>query len=523
MSLSTIIVNHEVRPIGSFSGSEMKKMLSYYSREGEFREVGGCDRAATREDAELERMRSINTYEDLVDYGSRQGKYAGRSTERPIAEGERSGTCFGQHGLIDPEALKRELAESGSHLVTSVVSVRREDAERLGLATKDGFQRLLRKEWARQCEQWGVIEPQNIRWAAWFHTDNEVSLHVHVVTWDRTGSFSKPGELVPKDQIWSSQGGLRREALKDAVAELNQERSFLRDWIAYRVKVDMGHPRDEGREARLREQAHHYRGSDADFDMKRTVSQAKRAKITAKVIAEMPPGAVKSYSYARSNEEVRKASLDAVCELRKADEHLNAAFARYEKIVREVAEGIGLRSNIERVGDTFRNPAEEYFKDAVFDLNRRAANALLKQCSPVNLREIHRHHDLERMRSSAASAKPSQARVYSDRFVELCRENTSTPLTPKQEKALRKHAESVFAKTAERLDRSVVEPAARDGVAREIRSEHDNAYRALDFAAALSMIFAGHPREREHSSHEGAFRPKRHRDEKGREHEERGR
>lgn len=523
MSLSTIIVNHEVRPVGSFSDAGMGKMLSYYSREDEFREIGGCDRSATREDVELERIRAINTYADLVDYGSRQGKYAGRNAERPLVEGERSGTCFGQRGVIDPEALKRELAESGSHLVTSVVSVRREDAARLRLATKDDFQRLLRKEWARQCEQWGVIEPQDIRWAAWFHTDNEVSLHVHVVTWDRSGRFSRPGELVPKDQIWSSQEGLRREALKDSIAELNHERSFLRDWITYRVKVDMGHPRDGGREARLSEQAHHWRGGDADFELRRTVNQAKREKIAARVIAEMPKDAVKSYSYARSSEKVRKASLDAVRELRRADTHLDAAFVRYEKIVREVAEGIGLRSDVERVGDSFRNPAEEYFKDAVFDLNRRAAGAVLKSCSPVDLREIHRNRDLERMRALAASGQQIAATAYADRFVELCGEGASAPLSPQQVKSLREHAESVFAKTADRLARSNIEPVARNAVEREARSGHDNAYRALDFAAALSAIFAERPHERERDSHEGAFRSKRHREERSHDRDERGR
>lgn len=520
MSLSTIIVNHEVRPVGSFSDTGMGKMLAYYSREDEFREIGGCDRSTTRDDAELERIRAINTYADLVDYGSRQGKYAARNTERPLVEGERSGTCFGQHGVIDPEALKRELAESGSHLVTSVVSVRREDAARLRLATKDDFQRLLRKEWSHQCEQWGVIEPQDIRWAAWFHTDNEVSLHVHVVTWDRSGRFSKPGALVPKDQIWSSQEGLRREALKDSIAELNHERSFLRDWIAYRVKVDMGHPRDEGREARLSEQAHHWRGSDADFELRRTVSRVEREKIAAKVIAEMPKDAVKSYSYARSSEEVRKASLDAVQELRRADTHLDAAFVRYEKIVREVAEGIGLRSDVERVGDSFRNPAEEYFKDAVFDLNRRAAGALLKQCSPVDLRIIHRDRELTSMRHPEGHGL---AGAYADRFVELCGEGASAPLSPQQVKSLREHAESVFAKTADRLARSNIEPVARNGIEREARSEHDNAYRALDFAAALSAIFAEHPHERERDSHEGAFRSKRHREERSHGRDEHGR
>lgn len=523
MSLSTIIVNHEVRPVGSFSDAGMGKMLSYYSREDEFREIGGCDRSATREDAELERMRSINTYADLVDYGSRQGKYAGRNPERPLVEGERSGTCFGQRGIIDPEALKRELAESGSHLVTSVVSVRREDAQRIGLATKDDFQRLLRKEWSRQCEQWGVIEPQDIRWAAWFHTDNEKSLHVHVVTWDRSGRFSKPGELVPKDQIWSSQEGLRREALKDSVAELNHERSFLRDWIAYRVKVDMGHPRDMGREASLKEQAFHYRGSDADFELRRTVSHAEREKIAARVIAEMPKDAVKSYSYARSSEEVRKASLDAVRELRRADAHLDAAFARYEKIVREVAEGIGLRSDVERVGDTFRNPAEEYFKNAVFDLNRRAANALLKQCSPVDLREIHRHHDLEKMRAAATSDQLGQARAYADRFAELCREGSSVPLSPQQEEALREHAESIFAKTTERATRNDSDPVIRGEDERGDRPERDIAHHAADFVTALSALFAGQEHEREHSSLEGAFRSKKSRDERKHGHDDRDR
>ena len=510
---SALIINHEVRQAGSFSGAAGSKMLDYYSREGEFREDGGCDRSVTDADRELEGRMSLRSIDDLVDYGSRAGRYEGRNPEMPLAEGERSGTCFGQHGLVDPEDLKRELAESGSHLVTSVVSVRREDAERLGLATKEGFQNLLRKEWTRQCEQWGVIRPQDIRWAAWFHTDNERSVHVHVVTWDRSGRFSEPGALIPRSQVWSSQSGLRREALKDSVAELNRERSFLRDYVTYRVKLDLGRDRDEVRESSLARQAAECGSRLADFSPG-AVDRKRGSEIRGKVVREMPADAVRALSYARSNEAVRNAALAAVADLRREDRALDSAFRRYEEIVREVADGIALRNDVERVGDAFRNPAAEYCRDAVFDLNRRAANSVLKSCSPVDLRDVHRHRDLVSMRETAT---PGDSRRYAERFVSIASEKSETPLPDSQRRALEHHAEKICDRIAGRAEREAIEGHGRPADSGDGRFAADA---VLDLVSALSMVFSGAPHGHEHGSYEGMFdgrKPRRIRDEHARE------
>ena len=511
MDSSTIIINHEIRQAGSFA-KEVGKMVRYYSREEEFLKIGGCDRRITDEDTELEQRRALNTYSAIVDYASRRGRFKNRSRELPLAAGERSGTCFGQRGLIDPEKLKRELEESHSHLITSVVSVRREDAARLGLSTKEGFQKLLRKEWTRQCEQWGVIAPQDIRWAAWFHTDNEASLHAHVVTWDRSGRFSEPNALIPRSQVWSSQSGLRREALRDSIATLNHERTLLRDYISYRIKVDFGHKRDEDKERSLANRARQCECPLIDLDARSAPSASKREEIVSRVVAEMPEGAVRSYSYARSSQSVREASLAAVFELRRSDPALDAAFCRYEQIVRETAKGIGLRSNIERIGDTYRNPADEYYRDAVFDLNRRCANAVLKSCSPVDLRGVHRDRSLVQMRKEAHAGRASTSQEYAERYAKAAVEKSTRPLTAAEKRELKAHSECTFRKASERLERGRNPHLGKE---HEHPTPHDkqertrtDARRVVDMASALIEIFSSITRERSHEKEAGKYRGK---------------
>lgn len=503
MDSSAIIINHEVRKAGSFS-TGVGKMLRYYSREEEFCEIGGCDRHVTDADMILEQYRALNTYSALVDYASRRGHYKNRNRELPLAAGERSGTCFGQHGLINPEKLKRELEESRSHLVTSVVSVRREDAMRLGLSTKEGFQKLLRKEWARQCEQWGVIAPQDIRWAAWFHTDNETSLHVHVVTWDRSGRFSDPAALIPRSQIWSSQSGIRREALKDSIAVLNRERTLLRDYASYRIKIDLGAKRDEDKERNLAERAEQCRCSLVELDGRPALDASKREGIISRIVSEAPEDATRSYSYARSSKPVREASLAAVFELRRLDPALDAALLRYEQIIRDVAQGMGLRSDIEKVGEVYQNPAEEYYRDAVFDLNRRCANSVLKSCSPVDFRRVHRDRDLVQMRREATADRATDSRKYAERYVEAAKKSSRRPLTAAEKRELENHAESIFRKAGERFIRDGEHPALR----RERDAARTDIGRVVGMASALIEIFSNVPRDHSHDKTSGKYRGK---------------
>ena len=140
MSISSIVINHEVRPAGNATPKALNNMIDYYDRRGEH-DKGGCDRSITNDDRNLAYMQEIKSVNELVNYANRTGRFAERNPELPMTPGETSGGCWGQNGIMDSDKLISELLKSNSHIITSVVTVRRSEAVDLGLTAKQDFQR----------------------------------------------------------------------------------------------------------------------------------------------------------------------------------------------------------------------------------------------------------------------------------------------------------------------------------------------------------------------------------------------
>lgn len=152
---------------------------------------------------------------------------------RPGSVPERNSchALFDQSGIPERAKVQRELKEAQGAILTSVVSVRREDAEALRLSTKQDWERFLRAE--NHVEAIGVIERENIRWVAAFHVNQENNLHCHVFTWSR-----KPGEfdsLIPKERLASAQQGLAALALRPEQERLGLRRTEARDELVEAV------------------------------------------------------------------------------------------------------------------------------------------------------------------------------------------------------------------------------------------------------------------------------------------------
>ena len=136
----------------------------------------------------ISRVLEDNSYE----VAGRDG-YAKYIALRPHAE--RTGT----HGLFTDDGVEVNLSqvaeEMNAHegnIWTVIISLRREDAERLGFNTGDRWRTMLRTQTANLSESF-KIPMKNLRWYAAFHNESHHP-HVHMIVYS---SDSKDGYLSP--------------------------------------------------------------------------------------------------------------------------------------------------------------------------------------------------------------------------------------------------------------------------------------------------------------------------------------
>lgn len=212
-SHSSVIVNHRVALPGTSTHSAIAThRLDYVrSRLGSVREPTGDD--IRREELK------------------RRGDALGYISHRRGSVIDENANCalFDASGIADYGIVKRELMSAEGAILTSVVTVRREDAEELGLQTKQDFERFLRAHWAEHLEQMGIMQPQDVRWVAALHTNSKANYHAHVLSWDESGRFN---DLIPKARLEQARQALVSKALAPARQAANRERTQARDELA---------------------------------------------------------------------------------------------------------------------------------------------------------------------------------------------------------------------------------------------------------------------------------------------------
>ena len=100
---------------------------------------------------------------------------------RPRAERLGRHGLFGDEDAVDLEKAMTELSEYSGNVWTHIISLKREDAERLGYDNAKAWRNLLRTH-RNEIASAMNIPPQDFRWYAAFH-DEGCHPHIHMMAW----------------------------------------------------------------------------------------------------------------------------------------------------------------------------------------------------------------------------------------------------------------------------------------------------------------------------------------------------
>ena len=170
-------------------------------------------------------VKYIATRKGAVNTQEREN-YVGYLANRPGA------VKYGVHGLfsqtdtpIDLNAAAKEIAEHPGHIWTHVVSLRREDAQRMGYDTLDAWRDLVKRQMPNISRQ-SKISLQNLRWYTAFH-DKETNPHVHIVVYStdpREGFLTKKG-------IEKIRSGFANDIYSDELHHLYAQQMDIRNML----------------------------------------------------------------------------------------------------------------------------------------------------------------------------------------------------------------------------------------------------------------------------------------------------
>lgn len=246
---SAVIVNHRV----ALSGTKARSAVTS-NRVEYIATRPGCDRAATEADVERVRER-----EALVGYvGCRPGSTA----------------LFDADGAVSLAEARRRLDACGGAIVCSVVAVRREDCERFGLDTKEGWQAFARANLTREYARLMGITESRVGWVAPHHLNSPANQHIHILTFDKEGGFDR---LLAGPDIERARENLTEAAIRPEVERLGVARELARDNAARAAKAS----------PELRRALGDYSGACREITDLRGLSGVERAAYLAKVEADM--------------------------------------------------------------------------------------------------------------------------------------------------------------------------------------------------------------------------------------------
>ena len=130
-------------------------------------------------------LRIAETHAEL--FGDRE-KYVSYIAQRPRVEKISSHGLFTDGGVpIVLSDVQKEVAESKSNVWTHIISLKREDAERLGYNNAKAWMNLIRSQRNMIAENM-KIAPENFRWYAAFHNEGHHP-HIHMIAYS-----TKPNE-----------------------------------------------------------------------------------------------------------------------------------------------------------------------------------------------------------------------------------------------------------------------------------------------------------------------------------------
>ena len=160
-----------------------------------------------------------------------------------MSERPRSHGLFGDKDDINMDTALEEMATYSGNIWTPILSLKREDAARLGYDTPEAWRSLLRAHRNDIAEAF-KIPPQNLRWYAAYHDEGEHP-HVHMVVWS---AEPKQGYLSTKgiEQIRSK---LTNQIFQQEMLHIYEQKSVSRNELvaeARKVLREMAQELREG-------------------------------------------------------------------------------------------------------------------------------------------------------------------------------------------------------------------------------------------------------------------------------------
>ena len=158
-----------------------------------------------------------------ADQFARREQYVKYISQRPRVE------RHGSHGLFsdtgEPIALAdvmREVAAHDGAVYTPIISLRREDAARLGFDSAARWRNLLRSHAATFAEQF-KIPPDDLRWYAAFHNESHHP-HVHMILYSASGQA-----YLTRKGLDGMRSALARDIFKQDLMQIYEQQTQHRD------------------------------------------------------------------------------------------------------------------------------------------------------------------------------------------------------------------------------------------------------------------------------------------------------
>ena len=159
--------------------------------------------------------------------------YAGYIALRPRAERLGEHGLFGDDDAVDLAAVADELDHYTGNVWTHIISLHREDAERLGYNHADAWRTLLRTH-RNDIAAAMKIPPEDFRWYAAFHDEGNHP-HVHMMAWSL-----KPNQAyLSKDGIRQIKSTLTNQIFRRELLHVYEQKSKSRDELVAEARKAM--------------------------------------------------------------------------------------------------------------------------------------------------------------------------------------------------------------------------------------------------------------------------------------------
>ena len=159
--------------------------------------------------------------------------YAKYIALRPRAERLGEHGLFGDNDAVDLAAVADELDHYTGNVWTHIISLHREDAERLGYNHADAWRTLLRTH-RNDIAAAMKIPPEDFRWYAAFHDEGNHP-HVHMMAWS-----AKPNQAyLSKDGIQQIKSTLTNQIFRQELLHVYEQKSKSRDELVTEARKAM--------------------------------------------------------------------------------------------------------------------------------------------------------------------------------------------------------------------------------------------------------------------------------------------